>query len=190
MELCGNPFFGKPGNEACRAVLGGSLEARNDLTVLVVDEDESALKGDAMRPENSLQCGLVGIGRAGSGDRLCFAARIAGDVLGQLQHDAGGVFAQFRGVRREPAVDGAVHELKAEQKHENRWRERDEGGAEHHAGAKTSAKRAAALICVELEDGAQQKQKKNKEGKEDDDGEAGEGQGFAGGLRIEEAGWG
>ncbi len=44
---------------------------------------------------------------------------------------------------------------------------------------------AAALIRVELEDVAQQEQQQNQQQQKDDDGEAGEGQGLAGGFRIE-----
>ncbi len=93
----------------------------------------------------------------------------------------------MRGVRRKPAIDGAVHQLKAEEEHENRGSERDERGAENHAGPKTRAESAAALIGVELEDVAEQQKQQDKQQQKDDDGEAGEGQSFAGGFGIEEA---
>ena len=140
-----------------------------------------------MRGQHVLQRWHVAIGRAGGGDGLRFAARVAGDVLRQLLHDARGVFAEFGGGLREPAVDGAVHEQEAEQEHEDRGRERDEGGAENHARAQARAEGAAALVGVELEDVPEQQHQEHHQQQEDDDDEAGEDEGFAGGDRVEDA---
>ena len=158
--------------------------------VFAVDDDKATLKGNAVRVEDFLECRRVGIRRACCGDRLCLAACVAGDILREFKHHAGGVFAQLRGIRRKPAVDGAVHELKAEQEHEDRGRKRDERGAEDHAGPETCAECAAALVGIELEDVTEQEKQQDKKQQKNDDGEAGKGQGFAGGFGIEKANFG
>jgi hypothetical protein len=180
-------FIGKPGNEAGRVRFRRSPKGSEHLAVFVVHESEAALQRDAVRIENSLECRQVAVGRSGISDGFSFSASVAGDVLREFEDDAGGVLVELGGVWREPAIDGAVHQLEAEEEHEGGWRQSDEDGAKHHAGAEARAEGTAGLAGVELEDVPEQQQKQDEEEEEDDDGEAGKGEGFASGFRIEEA---
>ena len=123
---------------------------------LVIDENEATLKCDSMGCQGFFQCWRIAIWRAGSGDGLGFPASVACDVLGKLQHHARRVLTKLGGVRRKPAVNGAIHQLKAEQEHEDRRCKSDKCGTEDHPRPETRAESTAALIRVELQNVAEQ----------------------------------
>ena len=177
----------EPGHQVRCVGFARLLVAGNLAVILVVDDGESAGKRDAVRAERVLQRGHILVGSAGCGDGLRLNAGIVGHILGQFLHHAGGVVAQFRSVGREPAVDGAVHQLKAEQKHQHRGGKGDERRAQHHARAQPGAEGAAALVGVELEDVPQQQQQQDDQQQEQHHREPGKRQRLAGCFGVQEA---
>ncbi len=75
----------------------------------------------------------------------------------------------------------------AEEEHEDRRGEGDEGCAQNHARAQPCAEGAAALVRIELEDVPEKEHEKDHEEQEHHDREAGEDERLAGGDGIEDA---
>ena len=140
-----------------------------------------------MSAEHTLQFGHSAVRRTGGCNGLRLTPRIAGDVLRQFQHDAGGVLAQLGRVGREPAVDGVVHEQVAEKEHEDGGGQGDQHRAQHHAGAQPRAQGTAALVRIKLEDVSEQEEQQHQQGQKHHYGKAGKGQRFSGGLWIQKA---
>src|SRR3569833_1562158 len=126
-----------------------------------------------MRGEDLLQGARVAFDCPALGDRLGFAAGVAGDELRQLENDARGVFAELGGVGREPAVDGTVHQLEAEEEHEDGRGDGDQSRAHDHACSQAGAESTAAPIYIDLENVALEKKKQNEQQKKNNDGESG-----------------
>ena len=119
-------------------------------------------------------------------DRLSFRARVGRGVLGKLQRHAVGVVAHLGDRLGEPAVDGAVHQAVAEDRHEDDGDERDQHGPPQHARAQARAHDAAALVGVELEHVAHQQHQHSNEEQKRQRGEAGKDDNLAGSGGIEE----
>ena len=85
----------------------------------------------------------------------------------QFQHYAGRILAQLRSIRRKPAVNGIIHQQDAEQEHEYRGGERNQGRAHHHAGAQPCTQGARALAGIELENVSEQQHHQHHEQQED-----------------------
>ena len=163
------------------------LVARDLAAILAVHDRESAGERDAVRAERVLQRSHILVGCARYGDRFCFHAGVVGHVAGQFLHHARRVVAQLRCVRREPPVDGAVHQLKAKEKHQHGGSDGDEGRAQHHARAQARAEGAAALVRIELEDVPQEQKQQDNEQQEQHHREPGERQRFARRFGVQEA---
>ena len=166
------------------------------------DEREAALEAELVSFQHPVDGG--GGLRDAVGSALSVGAIEGGDV-GELQREgvglgagvsvgvAGkrakkgfGVGAHLRNRLRKPAVHGTVHQQVAEREHERQRDEGDKNGAPQHAGAEAGAKDAAALVGVELEEVADQRDEDADKEQEGNDGESKENERFDGRLRVED----
>ena len=122
---------------------GGDGEA------VAVEDDEASLEGDFVVLQD-----LVDLGEGGGGEGLLVSERdvgefdgdgvglgagVGGGVVIELEGHAVGVVAHLGDGLREPAVDGAVHQQVAEEKHEDQGNDGDQDGSPEHAGAEAGA---------------------------------------------------
>jgi hypothetical protein len=77
-----------------------------------------------------------------------------------------GVFAHLRHRLGEPAIYSAVHQQVAEGEHEHEGDNRNQHGPPDHARAQTDAENAAALVCIEFENVADEQDKDANEKQE------------------------
>ena len=107
--------------------------------------------------------------------------------MGKLGGNLRGVIADLRCRLGEPPVDGAVHEQKAKQEHEERWDKRQEESPDVHAGAQARAEHLASLIGEQFDEIAHQQDEKRDEEQKDQDGERGKKKNIRSGMRIDGA---
>ncbi len=160
--------------------------------IIVVDDDEAAGERDAMtayHAESGKDVLLVeaAVQGDGAGERFGFGAGIFLRILRELQCDAGGVFAQLRHRLREPAVDGAIQQQIAEEKHEQRWRETEDERAREQARPETRAEQPVLAVRVKLQHVAAEQHEQNDEQEEDENGKRGEKEDSVAVPRVQEA---
>ena len=155
--------FVEPRQQAALAAFIRELISQQALLVLPVDGDIAALNRDPPRMDLGVRRRYVFVQRAGSGDRLRLQSRIRSCIMLHLQHHAGRVLPQLRRRLRKPPVDRAVHQAKAEEKHECRRHQRDQSRAHRQTCAQSRSQRTAALIHEQLDDISDQQHQDRKQ---------------------------